>query len=176
MFFFSFLDGGACKKSCSAVYITKIIKEVTFVQGKYNDWLTDDGLKAIVSWAEKGLSVSQIAANMGIARSTLCAWVNAYPDISDAIKKARRKPDEAVENALYRRACGYEAVDEVYAPNERGKLVLTRRTIRHVPSDPASMFFWLKNRMPDKWREKQEVHTEGAITMRFAGMEEAWHG
>ena len=29
--------------------------------------------------------------------------------------------------------------------------------IEHFPPDPTSMIFWLKNRQPDKWRDKRET-------------------
>ena len=33
-----------------------------------------------------------------------------------------------------------------------GKKVIT--TIKHIPGDTTAQIFWLKNRKPDKWRDK----------------------
>jgi hypothetical protein len=30
-----------------------------------------------------------------------------------------------------------------------------RTTTKYFPPDPPSIFFWLKNRQPDSWRDKQ---------------------
>ena len=31
------------------------------------------------------------------------------------------------------------------------------KTTKHYPPDPTSMIFYLKNRRPDRWRDKQEL-------------------
>jgi hypothetical protein len=33
--------------------------------------------------------------------------------------------------------------------------------VRHYPPDPTSMIFWLKNRQPQDWRDKQEHEHTG---------------
>ncbi len=80
-------------------------------------------------WARDGLTDAQIAANIGICRDTLIQWKKCYPDISDALKKGKEVIDYAVENALLNRA---------------------------LRGDVTAQIFWLKNRRPDKWRDKPE--------------------
>jgi hypothetical protein len=46
---------------------------------------------------------------------------------------------------------------------ERAEIVEVRR---HVPADVAAAIFWLKNRRPEKWREKSQV----AVTNHYATM------
>jgi len=109
---------------------------VDVAKGKYEYWLTDDGLLLIAAWARDGLTNEQIANNVSISRETLNQWRNKYPSISDALKKNKEIADIEVENALYRKAlCG----------------------------DIVAQIFWLKNRRPDKWRDKPEVSFEKAI-------------
>ena len=43
-------------------------------KGKYEYWLTDEGLLQIGGWAKSGLTDEQIAHNMGICRDTLIQW------------------------------------------------------------------------------------------------------
>lgn len=43
-------------------------------KGKYEYWLTDEGLLLIGGWAKSGLTDEQIAHNMGICRDTLIQW------------------------------------------------------------------------------------------------------
>lgn len=59
-------------------------------KGKFQEWLTPEGLLKIEGWARDGLIDEQIAKNMGISRSTLNVWKTKYPDISDALKKERK--------------------------------------------------------------------------------------
>ena len=51
-------------------------------KGKYEYWLTDEGLLQIGGWARNGLTDEQIAHNMGICRDTLIQWKKKFPDIS----------------------------------------------------------------------------------------------
>lgn len=122
-------------------------------KGKYADWLTPEGLLKIEGWARDGLTDEQIAKNIGISRSTLNVWKDRYSDISDALKKGKDIIDRQVENALLKRALGYE-YEEVKEKFEDG--VITERTVtkKEVAPDTTAQIFWLKNRKPDKWRDK----------------------
>ncbi len=122
-------------------------------KGKYADWLTPEGLLKIEGWARDGLTDEQIAKNIGISRSTLNVWKDRYSDISDALKKGKDIIDRQVENALLKRALGYE-YEEVKEKFEYG--VITERTVtkKEVVPDTTAQIFWLKNRKPDKWRDK----------------------
>ncbi|PAE20515.1 helix-turn-helix domain-containing protein [Robertmurraya siralis] len=83
-------------------------------KGKYLDWITKEGLLKIEGWARDGLTDEQIAKNMGIKRQTLYDWKKKYPDISDALKKGKEVVDREVENALLKRALGYEFTEKKY--------------------------------------------------------------
>ena len=122
-------------------------------KGKYADWLTPEGLLKIEGWARDGLTDEQIAANIGIGYSTLQPWKSKYQDIQDTLKRGKEIVDRQVENALLRRALGYE-YEEVREKYESG--VLTERTVtkKEVVADTTAQIFWLKNRKPDKWRDK----------------------
>ena len=76
-------------------------------KGKYEYWLTPEGLLKLEGWARDGLTDEQIAQNIGISRSTLNAWKERYSDISDTLKKGKEVVDRKVENALLKRALGY---------------------------------------------------------------------
>ena len=88
----------------------------------------------IEGWARDGLSDEQIAKKMGIALSTLKVWKSRFPAISAALKKGKEVVDYAVESALLKKAMG---------------------------GDVTAMIFWLKNRRPDKWRDKPEIKQSG---------------
>lgn len=122
-------------------------------KAKYAEWLTPEGLLKIEGWARDGLTDEQIAKNIGISRSTLNVWKDRYSDISDALKKGKDIIDRQVENALLKRALGYE-YEEVKEKFEDG--VITERTVtkKEVVPDTTAQIFWLKNRKPDKWRDK----------------------
>ena len=129
-------------------------------KGKYQEWLEPDGLLKLEGWARDGLIDEQIAKNMGIALSTLKLWKNGHPAILAALKRGKEVIDIEVENALYKRAIGYtyEEVKEEEMPDGR-----IRRTVttKEVAADTTAQIFWLKNRKPAEWRDKQNIEHTG---------------
>ena len=98
-------------------------------KGKHQDWLEPDGLTLLEGWARDGLIDEQIAHNMGITTKTLYEWKRKYCVISEALKKGKEIVDFEVENALYKAA---------------------------IEGNTTAQIFWLKNRRPDRWRDKPE--------------------
>ena len=76
-------------------------------KGKYEYWLTPEGLVLLEGWARDGLTDEQIAHNMGINKATLYRWKEKYCDICNALKIGKAVVDRQVENALLKRALGY---------------------------------------------------------------------
>ena len=122
-------------------------------RGKYEYWLTPEGLLKIEGWARDGLTDEQIALNIGISRSTLNTWKDRYSDISDTLKRGKDIVARQVESALLRRALGYE-YEEVKKKFEGDVLIEKTVTKKEVIPDTTAQIFWLKNRKPDKWRDK----------------------
>src|SRR5690606_28426595 len=128
--------------------------------GKYHDWITEEGLLKIEEWARKGLTDEQISHNIGIHPSTLYDWQNRFPELTEALKRGKEVVDKAVENALLKRALGYEyeEVKEITEGNEKGRgRKRIEKTIKHVVPDVTAQIFWLKNRKPEEWRDKKDL-------------------
>lgn len=105
-------------------------------KGKYQEWLTPEGLLKLEGWARDGLTDEQIAENIGITAATLYEWKKRFSDISEALKKGKEVVDFEVENALFKNA---------------------------INGDTTAQIFWLKNRRPDKWRDKQNIELSKPI-------------
>lgn len=139
--------------------------------GKYQQWLEPEGLTLLEGWARDGLTDEQIASNMGISRSTLSDWKTKYSDISDALKRGKEVVDIQVENALLKRALGYK-YDEVTREKVKDPitgfscLTITKKVTKEVVPDTTAQIFWLKNRRPDKWRDKPPEATGPADTAK----------
>lgn len=131
---------------------------------KYAEWLTPDGLARVEAWARDGLGLEQIAHNMGCHVGTLCKWKNEHNELNEAIKKGNAPVDLIVENALFKSACGYD-VEETTEELRFNKathtyeMVVTKRQKKHIPPSNTAQIFWLKNRRPDKWRDRVETKT-----------------
>lgn len=137
---------------------------------KYDQWLTEEGLLKITGWARDGLIDKQIAHNMGIGASTLREWKGTFPEVAEALRKGKEVVDREVENALFRSAIGYTQTirkpvkvrDVEYDPETGRKVREIERWVAveeeiHVPPQVTAQIFWLKNRKPDQWREKNDL-------------------
>lgn len=130
-------------------------------KGKYQRWLEPGGLLLLEGWARDGLTDEQIAGNVGITATTLYEWKNRFPEISEALKKGKEIVDIQVENALLKRALGYEYMEERVEISEKDGRKVIQTTKTALP-DTAAQIFWLKNRRPDRWRDKPQEKAEAA--------------
>lgn len=148
-------------------------------KGKYKYWLTDEGITLLQGWARDGLIDEQIAKNMKISPSTLYEWKKKYSEISEALKKGKEIVDVEVENALLKKAKGYNAkvkkhfkLKTVEYDPGTGRKIAEREELKevedevHVPADTTAQIYWLNNRRPDKWANKpKEAEAEEGVTI-----------
>lgn len=149
---------------------------------KYTEWVNEEGILKIEGWARDGLSDKQIAKNIGVAYSTFREWCKKFPALSASLKRGKEVVDRQVENALFKKAIGYEYEENTYKivtvkekriEEKNGKKVsievpvekeiLVKKTKKHVSPDTGAAAFWLKNRKPLVWKDKQEVQHSGNI-------------
>jgi len=133
----------------------------------------------------RGLTLSEAAGVLGISRSTLKEWVAKYPEFSEAVTRGNSVADELVVRSLYTRAVGYGYTQtqdtEIHTPvtvKEKGKdgatvevestRVATKSVVQEiiVPGDVPAQQFWLKNRAPEQWREKQHMEHGGSVGVK----------
>lgn len=155
--------------NCGGFSYTQNRKEVSLMaKGKYEYWLSPEGLLKLESWARDGLIDEQIAENIGINPATLYDWKKKYPEISEALKRGKEVVDIEVENALLKRALGYEYTEtktEEYIV-EGVPVKRVTKTVKEVIPDTTAQIFWLKNRKPGQWRDKQDIEHSGAVNVR----------
>ena len=88
----------------------------------------------IEDWLRNGATEAEVARNLGIAVSTFCEYKKMFSEFSEVLKKTRDVVDGEVENALLQSA---------------------------LNGNTTAQMFWLKNRRPKKWRDKQvEIEPE----------------
>lgn len=133
-------------------------------RGIYERWQTEKGLTALETWARLGLTDEDIAKNIGIHVATLYEWKNKYSDIAEALTYGKQEADAIVENALYKRAVGYDYEEvtkelRINPETKEREMVVTKIVTKNVIPDTTAQIFWLKNRKQDMWRDKQELDT-----------------
>lgn len=89
-----------------------------------------DKLTLVEGWAREGLTEEQISHNLGIAYSTFREYKNKHSALLAVLKKGKEVVDYEVENALLKNALG---------------------------GNTTAQIFWLKNRRPDKWKDKRDI-------------------
>jgi hypothetical protein len=101
----------------------------------------------------KGLYNHELAALFGVTPQTLCNWKNEHPEFFDAIRNGKDEWDNGhVENALLRRAEGYDQKVIEEKLTKDGDVVPCEKTV-HIPPDVGAAIFWLCNRNPQRWRQ-----------------------
>ena len=122
-------------------------------------------LTLIEAWARDGLTLQQIAHNLGIADSTLRAYRDKNDALAAALARGAEVVDVEVENALLKKAIGYdktETTKELRKDPETGelRLVVTKIVTRHYPGDVTAQMFWLANRKRSVWSYKPQPDQE----------------
>jgi len=112
-------------------------------KGKYQEWITEEGLIKLEGWAKDGLTDEQIAKNIGINAATLYKWKSKYSEIDKSLKRGKDVVDRQVENALFKSA---------------------------LEGNTTAQIFWLKNRKPKEWRDKQDIEHGGSVTNKNIDM------
>ena len=128
----------------------------------------------IQGFARDGMTDAQIAQKIGISTQTLYDWEKRFPDFLDALKKGKAPVDIEVENALLKRALGYdyeEVITEIEDLGEGRQKKHVRKITRHQPGEVSAQIFWLKNRRPGRWRDKIETVPETANDLLLSLME-----
>lgn len=103
---------------------------------------------------ELGATYKDLADEFRVGVGAINNWKSSFVEFAKALKVGKAPADDRVEASLYHRATGYTFESEKIFQFQ-GEIIRAK-TVEHVPPDTTAMIFWLKNRRPDDWREKQE--------------------
>lgn len=110
-------------------------------------------LNEIEDWVRNGATDEDVRKKLGISESTFYEYKKEFSEFSESLKKSKDYVDAQVESALLKRALGYDYQETTQEITADGKKHIKKIT-KHAFPDPVAAIFWLKNRRPDKWREK----------------------
>ncbi|WP_336704404.1 terminase [Chryseobacterium indologenes] len=112
-----------------------------------------------------GATDKDIGDFFDVTETTINNWKINYAEFFESIKKGKQIADANVADRLYQRALGFEHDSEEIKVIEGD---IERVPVRKVyPPDPTSAIFWLKNRQPEKWRDKQEIESNGNLNITW---------
>lgn len=94
-------------------------------------------VEQIEALAALGMTMEEMCGYLGITKKTLYKRKAEVPALDQAIERGRTRADAEVVKSLYHRA-----------------------TREH---DTTAMIFWLKNRQPDRFRDRRDIEHSGAV-------------
>lgn len=102
--------------------------------------LTDYEKGRVVSIIEAGGDMAAAASTIGISRFSLMRRLEQDKDLAEKVAEAKEKGTDLAEMVLYRLAIGkFQHEGQPLEPNM------------------TALIFFLKNRRPDKWRDRHEI-------------------
>jgi transposase len=122
--------------------------------------------------ARQGRTNAEIAAHLEISESTFYKYLKKFPDFAEGVKRGRAPVDFDVEASLLKLATGYDSTEiqeEAILDAETGEPIKTKRktVTKHIPPSVSAAMFWLKNRLPANWRERQKDEQKHDINLHF---------
>jgi hypothetical protein len=107
-----------------------------------------------------GSSVEELGKFFGVTPGQIKHWMNEYPEFAQAVNDRATEINMQIMGRLARRALGFYAkTEKIFYDVKRGDVVKVPTKEYYPPSEPA-IIFWLKNRMPDEWKDSKDVSIE----------------
>ena len=98
-----------------------------------------------------------LADSFDVHLDTINNWKIQHPAFFESIKDGKDYYDSGlIENALKKKALGYEFTEVKEEEGTQG--LKTTKTVKHYAPDTGAIALYLKNRNPNRWKDKIE-HT-----------------
>jgi transposase-like protein len=117
--------------------------------------------KIVKYMTRTGMTMTEVAEDLGIAEQTLFRWKKKYPELEESLKENTNFIDSLVEDSLLKRALGYEITETEETRGKNGEVTRTKTITKKILPDTTAMIFWLKNRQRARWKDKWEIDFGG---------------
>ena len=94
-----------------------------------------------------------------VNEKTFNNWKHKHPEFLQSLKNGKEIADSQIAKSLFNRAKGYSCKATKFA-TFNGEITDREEYIENYPPDTTACIFWLKNRQPDKWRDKQDMNID----------------
>lgn len=132
-------------------------------RGRPTDYKPEYADQAKILCDRMAATDDDLAAFFGVTTRSISNWKVKHQEFFLAIAESKGPANERVKQSLYKLATGYHYM-EIEHKVVGGKL----RAIeveRYVPPNAVAQTFWLKNREPDQWRDKQELEVDLKLSL-----------
>ena len=114
-------------------------------------------VKMALVMARAGMIDKGMAVAMGVAESTFHKWKLDHPEFAAALTKGKEDENILLEHALFREAKGYWVTEITTYKDTDGEVTNSMESQKWVRGNATSQIFALKNRLPEIYRDRQEV-------------------
>jgi hypothetical protein len=132
----------------------------------------------IINMAKYGLTDKQMADVLNITDTTINNWKLKHEAFFESLKASKLLADMEIQDSLFKKAKGHKttiqkAFKVKQVTYDNGKRLIEKEEIItaadevYTPPDTTAIIFWLKNRQPKDWRDKQEIEHSGNMAVQI---------
>jgi len=124
-------------------------------------------LDKIFQLAQRGCTNEEIFKAVGMAKDLFYREMKKKGALFDAVMSGRDRSIEAVENALFKIAVGFdqEELTTIIKDVDGKQTKEVKKVKKHFPPSAAAICFILKNRRNDKWNDRRDIEHSGNIDL-----------
>ncbi len=115
-----------------------------------------------------GLTREEMRAVTGLSKKQFEWRMRTDKRFADIVKSGRQEANRLVEQALFRRAIGYQVesteVHEYYDSNDRVLNKKKVKKVQHIPPDTKAALEWLYNRDPERWKKALQLDVKNSLS------------
>lgn len=128
------------------------------------------------NYAHLGLTEEEMSECFDVSLPAFKRWKAKHPELRSAIKRGGPEATAHVARTMYLNAIGYEHTEDkiVTHRTQRGKLIVdVIPTVKKYPPNHVSGIFYLKNKDPSRWKDRQELSASDDLKKLIGGWQEA---
>ncbi len=129
-------------------------------------------IERIENYAHLGLSEEEMAHCLGVSYKSFNQWKVKIPAVGEAIKRGGPDATAHVARTMYLNAIGFEHDEEKIFCNAAGDVTRVMTTKKYPPNHVSGIFY-LKNKDPARWKDRQELAASDELKKLIGGWSQA---
>jgi hypothetical protein len=123
--------------------------------------------------ASRGLSLTECGKVIGVTAGVLNTWIKKHDELAQAYAEGREIMISTIENALFRRAVGYDVDELTEYSDAEGNITGRQMRTKHVPPSPPAIVFFLSNKgtgWDNRKTDPRQNNTDGFLDEETASI------